>query len=1399
MNAFFRCGIAFAAVVLCTGVLAQNGSRLTIEDGVVVKFGANSGMVVHQELQTRGVVNFTSVNDDAIAGQTLPQTGMPASGDWLGIRITPDVQPLRCRFERANIRYAGQNGVAALEVQSNQELQGVKISQSDVGLAISRGAAANFREFSLGSNRIGVQSNGAMATLRDSVVNGNSAFGASNVTIAIPTDAKQNYWGAASGPFDPFDNPSGTGDKVTRGVDYGNYLANAPLLGCTIKPADGRYATNVRNVQMLTECEGAIELRLSESRLYSGSVYTPLSSSRPFTLSELEGDKTIYAQFRGAGGQTRETFIKMHLQNSGALINITNPAAGSIFTTTELVTIEAQVEPIDASVVSAVNFFLNGFLIGTDNNSPYLATWNPTGYGNGVYEVKAVVTTSLGSSSLSTISVVLRLPGGPLDTAPPVVTDLRFNGVPLVPGATITNVGNLTATISDTGCASNCAVRTTVFLNDIPAGTDSFTTSNYRQYLGFVKILNGPLRLRLEAQDNAGNTTTVERNLTLLLGPPNVPVITAPPQNQIVRVNPISVYGTADAGARVQLYINNVPVSPPRIASEAGTFEYTQVQLPSEGTLQLSADATNGQGTSARTPNRTIQFIIPPASIVVSQPIAGALVVGPSTLAASVINLRGGTTVEFFVNNVSFGVDTSEPYSVAFTGVGQSDGVKNVRVLMRDTSNSTIQATSAFIYRALPAVVPEFIPPYVGTGLSALPAISSGNVPIVITGRVRETDTPAGQPNSAVTLVLRTLGFERRVNVVSEANGDFSYSYMPRTSDEGAFQVFAMHPQAKPFVNATPTGVANFTLQRLSATPARIALQAPRGFGQPFAITVRNSAGAIANNVRLIVRTQDQPGNAFPVGITFDGGPAQNIAEGGEASFPVQFFSTQSSPASGNLIVTVLEDGSGTLKRGSTRIDYELYPALPALVVSPSAISTGVRRNQVATETFTLENKGLVPATNVQIQLLALAPATSVPSWITLVSPTQIASMAVGERRTLELRFAPGSAVNDAVYGAKLRITGANATGTEQPIAAAVSEAGEGRVRFHAADIFTQTLDQSNLLIPGLANARIELTLEANPLIRAEGATNALGELLLGPLPPGRYTYRAQGPTHSPSSGRVLLRAGATVDEDVFLDFTTVSFTWAVTPTTILDIYNITLSATYSTVVPAPVVVIEPGVVNIPELSVGQFTTGELTVTNFGLLRADGVVLDRSTINPFFRIDIFGDMPNELQPGQRVDLLYRITALQDLPNSTNATSRAAELSTWLNSKPGSVARAPSATGCNAFERKIRIDFGYVCANGVVRRTQTTSSFNSTYGPACSLPVIPVTVIGPCAAGNLSCGGGGGYAGGGGGGGATPVGCGPDCTQGCACTSGCTKPDPTPGKPDDPDDPDGPPKPPSCTR
>ena len=63
---------------------------------------------------------------------------------------------------------------------------------------------------------------------------------------------------------------------------------------------------------------------------------------------------------------------------------------------------------------------------------------------------------------------------------------------------------------------------------------------------------------------------------------------------------------------------------------------------------------------------------------------------------------------------------------------------------------------------------------------------------------------------------------------------------------------------------------------------------------------------------------------------------------------------------------------------------------------------------------------------------------------------------------------------------------------------------------------------------------------------------------------------------------------------------------WEVTETTIEDLYEIVLTATYETDVPAPVLVAEPGSIQLLLMSAGDVFNGVFTLTNYGLIRASG-------------------------------------------------------------------------------------------------------------------------------------------------------------------------------------------------
>ena len=199
----------------------------------------------------------------------------------------------------------------------------------------------------------------------------------------------------------------------------------------------------------------------------------------------------------------------------------------------------------------------------------------------------------------------------------------------------------------------------------------------------------------------------------------------------------------------------------------------------------------------------------------------------------------------------------------------------------------------------------------------------------------------------------------------------------------------------------------------------------------------------------------------------------------------------------------------------------------------------------------------------------------------------------------------------------------------------------------------------------------------------------------------------------------------------------------------------------------------------------GEFITGEYSLTNYGLLRADDVQLVYPQSNAYFNIQFTGEVPNELAPNQRVSIYYRITQLQELPGDNRAAERAG-LQRWLAGSAATPARAPEGASCNLFRVEMVASASFICVAGDMRRIVTRTPNAHADGPSCT-GGTPPTPVGGSSGGGW---GGGGYSGGGYQ--SSGPACGPDCDKGCSCSGGCG-----PGSGPPPGPPPGTPPVPSC--
>lgn len=1348
-----RFGSAALLVVLLAmaGSPAVSAADLTVEAGVVVKFGSEAGLVVRDRFTAEPGSRFTSLRDDTAAGQSGLAPATPAPGDWAGIRIDPVVQPSELAISGVDIRFAGQGSSAALGLsRRDYQFSGLLLRNNQVAVAVAGGTPV-FTESSFLQNEVGIDVSNATPRFETSEFVGNTQFAIRNQTPASIAIARGNWWGAPTGPTDGA-NPAGTGDRVSAGVDYGQFRASAPLIDCAVSPRDGRYAVVVRRVELSLRCRNALEFRISESPSFIGAAWQPFATTVEFTLSPAAGSKTLHVEYRGSSGQTRsvstpEPFV---LTLSTPQLSFTAPAANATVAASTPIAVNV-IEPAGLPI-TRVDFFAGTTALGSVSSPPYQVNWDIAGFPNAPIRLRVVATNGEGRTGEATRDVNIQR----ADSTPPSIGNVRLGSTVITDGVTITAPGTLTATITDDSAITATSLR--IEGNLVPGA--SFSGGSFQVVLDFASIANGNRVLRLEARDVMGNVGVFERTVNVQIPAPPPPSISAPAAGTSVQNPQLTVSGSAQIGSRVQLYRNGAPVGGLLNVSSSGTWSGGLTL--DEGPNQISAEATNLRGTSARTPDRLVTYQVPSPQVLIMAPAEFATVDRDTTITAAVTDPLGVQQVRFLVNGQLLRTDTQAPFDAPWAVATLPDGAYTIRVEATNLAGRTSSAQRTVTLQKAPPPPPPFVAPYLATNVVASPSSSFGERPITIQGRVVDRDgAPVGTVSLAVQ--LRVDGFTRRITLVADADGDFRYSFEPQITDAGRFAVQVAHPEEPGFTEQTA-----FTINRLSASPAALQVNASRGFAQAFTVSVAAGPGEGTQGVRLVADPADQPSGALPTGIGIDVPAAQDIPANGSRAFTVRLTGSNDAPETGTVVLAVLAADSGNVRRGTVRVDWRLFAPQPALVPSPTSIGTGLRQGQNVTEVVTIENRGLVPAADVQVRLRDNAGTGDPPPWIFLATTGELGNLAPGQRESVQITINPGTSVVDGTYNFRLRVSAANAGGGDVPIAVQVTQVGDGSARFQVVDIFTNTQDTDGRLIEGVSGARVRLQNVALPAVTAQGTTDANGRVTLGPLPVGTYQYRVGGPNHAESVGRIQVRAATTVDERVFIDYDVVSVEWTVEETTIEDRYDIVLTATFRTQVPAPVVLIEPLSINLPPMQIGEVVTGEITLTNYGLVRADNVEFFPPTADSFYRIEVLGEVPNTLDARQRIRLPYRVTKLGGLPGQ--AVLEAGKNASILHRAIDALAAGAKNASCVAYTNQVRVIYDYECANGDRRNGSGTCTFAEVRGVQCAPSQPPVRVGGSCGPGGCPAWGIGG--GGGGSGGepqSPPVGCRPDC--GCDCRGG----------------------------
>jgi fibronectin type 3 domain-containing protein len=501
---------------------------------------------------------------------------------------------------------------------------------------------------------------------------------------------------------------------------------------------------------------------------------------------------------------------------------------------------------------------------------------------------------------------------------------------------------------------------------------------------------------------------------------------------------------------------------------------------------------------------------------------------------------------------------------------------------------------------------------YSATAVTDKPVYRQGEM-VLITGTAISSATGESMPHVPVKIGVSTKGFDRFYAVSTDENGNFSQSFTPAATEAGTFSIWAVHPD----LNDRNVQAA-FDIIGLAVTPNIYNLSMPRGQSFDVPVNLRNLGDAEITGLTFAT--------AASTGITaalINNG--DNKLTGGEnQGVSLRVTSSSNAPQTGFATLNI-----GTEAGLSARVDVNInmVTLIPIISINPSFIDTGMMRGTQKIQSFTIHNSGLGALRGARLE------GPSIP-WMQLTVDRNLGDVAPGSSVPIGIMLRPDQTLSPGVYDDRIIIISDNHIPYTFNIQVTVTSDAVGSVYF----------DVQNELYEKLSDASIVLQHQQLLDLRYNLKTGAGGTVMLNDIAEGRYTYNVSAPGALPYSGTFVIEPGLTTTVAVALEVNMVDIEWSVVPTAIQDKYEIKITQTFETNVPAPVIITEPAGITLPPMQPGEVFNGEFTVKNYGLIAVFDVQINFPTSFEDYDVEVLTEaVPKRIEAMQTIRVPYRVT------------------------------------------------------------------------------------------------------------------------------------------------------------
>lgn len=245
------------------GLTVSNGKTLTLEPGTILKmddYYSTGSIYVQGNLIAKGTpekkIYITSLKDDSVGGDTNGDGSAtaPSAQDWSSFTFEAGS---KVDFDNVVISYGGYKntsgwlgGISAVIYDLGADFS---MTNSFIGHNYGDGifqgtGSTTIYHSEIADNNQGIQFRGGTMNISQSSFNNKTSMAIWNqsgldvgwgweIQPLQIIDARNNWWGDASGPNNIYDpNPIGTGVRISSNVDYIPFLTEDPLVPKVINP-----------------------------------------------------------------------------------------------------------------------------------------------------------------------------------------------------------------------------------------------------------------------------------------------------------------------------------------------------------------------------------------------------------------------------------------------------------------------------------------------------------------------------------------------------------------------------------------------------------------------------------------------------------------------------------------------------------------------------------------------------------------------------------------------------------------------------------------------------------------------------------------------------------------------------------------------------------------------------------------------------------------------------------------------------------------------------------------------------------------------------------------------------------------------------------------------------------